>query len=231
MSGQQAEQQLSKRRALLRRTSHRANAAERQEVGQDVDGEEAALVPAEESRVRDGQENRHAQQAAGALPVHDAHELDQGRKNAELHDRQDYARQAQHLKNGGSDRARKKGVNKHGETKVYSQPWCTGMTSPSWQIKRKLRGSALLPSSRLTVIQTPSSNAPVGGRHHASSFFVSTPYLSDLLCAPAQAPNVGRAEGEKRVRFLKPDRTHLTVVGGKNQSSSLSTTRPACFGT
>lgn len=76
---------------------HRANAADRQDVAQDRHGEEAALVPAEELGVRDGQKHRHAQQAAGALPAHDARVPDRRREEAELQDRQDDASQAQHL--------------------------------------------------------------------------------------------------------------------------------------
>lgn len=66
---------------------HRANAVGCEDVAHDRHGEEAAVVPAEEFRVWDGQENRHSQQAAGALPVHDAHVLDHGRENAKPQDR------------------------------------------------------------------------------------------------------------------------------------------------
>lgn len=49
--------------------------------------------------------------------------------------------------------------------------------------------------------------------HTASNLFVDAPHLPDLLCAPAQASNVGRAERKEWVRFLKPDRTHLMPSG------------------
>lgn len=68
-------------------TPHRANAEDCQDIAHDRHGEEAALVPAKEFRVRDGQENRYTQQAPGALPVHDAHIFDHGREKAELQHR------------------------------------------------------------------------------------------------------------------------------------------------
>ncbi len=47
-------------------------------------------------------------------------------------------------------------------------------------------------------------------------FRLSVAHLSNLLCAPAQTPNVGGAEGPERVRFVKSNRYHLTcrVVAG-----------------
>lgn len=49
----------------------------------------------------------------------------------------------------------------------------------------------------------------VNATTNASNILVSAPYLPDLLCAPAQASDVGRAERKERVSFLKPNRSHL----------------------
>lgn len=86
----------------------------------------------------------------------------------------------------------------------------------SFARRRRFRFAPYPPHQDLVVsnnIVEPHSGSDIihtaNERHNASNMFASAPHLPDLLCAPAQASNVGRAERKKRVRFLKPNRRHL----------------------